>query len=177
MTYDYKPLENFETWTGENVASYYDALFSFGHGLSYTSFVYSNLILDQTEIEEPSSITGRVTVKNNGTRQGKETVIVYLNDEYGSLSRPVKQMKYFKKITLSPGESLTVPFELTRHDMSFINANNKRIVETGKFNVYIDKLSASFDLIAKYNCGMKDLNNFYYYPLTLMVFFINRFFT
>ena len=94
-------------------------------------------------------MTGRVTVINTGERLGKETVIVYLNDEYGSLTRPNKQMKFFKKIELNPGENKTVSFELTRYDMSFINLLNERIVETGKFNIYVDNLTESFQLTAK----------------------------
>ena len=146
MTYDYKPIENWETGLGEDVASYFDALYPFGHGLSYTSFSYSNLILDKTTIIEPESMTGSVTVTNNGSKLGKETVIVYLNDEYGSLTRPNKQMKFFLKIELRPGESKIVRFELTRYDMSFINLKNERIVESGKFNIFVDNLTASFQL-------------------------------
>lgn len=143
ITYDHKPLEEFD-WSNR-----YDPIFPFGHGLSYTQFEYSNLKLDKNEIKEPESITGSVTVKNIGNRSGKEVVFVYLNDEYASISRPVRQVKYFTKISLDAGESKTVKFELTRDDMSFIDTNNKRIVESGNFNVYVANLKKSFNLIAK----------------------------
>jgi beta-glucosidase len=84
MNYDFKPLEDYEVNNGENVASYFDAIFPFGFGLSYTQFEYSNLQINQKKITEPSGVTGSVTVKNIGDRAGKETVIVYLNDEVGS---------------------------------------------------------------------------------------------
>ena len=178
MTYDYKPLENWETWLGEDVASYFDALFPFGHGLSYTNFEYSELKLDQATVLESSSITGSVKVKNTGNRPGKETVIVYLNDEFGSLSRPIKQMKFFKKLSLNPNQQETVTFEITRYDMSFINLKNERIVESGKFNVYIDNLKTSFELIAKASSNTS--NSFYYSPNRFFVFvfglLINLFF-
>ena len=149
ITYDYKPIEGYETWNGVDVPSYFDALFAFGHGLSYTSFAYSDLKLDKNQVVEPNSVSGSVTVKNIGNRVGKETVIVYLNDEFGSTSRPNKQLKFFKKITLNPGQSEIVNFEITRYDMSFINLNNERIVEIGRFNVYVQNLNASFELINK----------------------------
>jgi beta-glucosidase len=151
MNYDFKPLEDYEVNNGENVASYFDAIFPFGFGLSYTQFEYSNLQINQKKITEPSGVTGSVTVKNIGDHAGKETVIVYLNDEVGSLSRPVKQMKFFKKVNLNLGDSETVNFELTRNDMSFINLKNQRIVESGNFNIYVGNLTVSFELIAKPN--------------------------
>lgn len=177
MTYDYKPLEGYETFNGVDVASYFDAIFPFGHGLSYTSFVYSDLVLNQASIIEPNNVTGRVTVRNSGIYTGKETVIVYLNDEFGSLSRPVKQMKFFKKVTLSPGQSETVNFELTRYDMSFINLKNQRIVESGKFNVYVGNLTASFQLTVKLNCGFSNFifNSYitWTFSTLLALFFVN----
>ena len=148
MNYDYKPLEGYEVNNGENVASYFDAIFPFGFGLSYTQFEYSNLLINQKKISEPSSAIGSITVKNIGNLAGKETVIIYLNDEVGSLSRPVKQMKFFKKINLNPGASETVNFEITRNDMSFINLKNQRIVESGNFNIYVGNLTVSFELTA-----------------------------
>ncbi len=176
MTYDYKPLEGYETWT-EN--SYFDAIFPFGHGLSYTTFEYSNLILDQKIVFEHFNLTGRVTVTNTGNLSGKEVVIVYLNDEFGSLSRPVKQMKFFKKVALKPRESITIEFVITRYDMSFIDLKNRRIVETGKFNVYVDKLSDSFQLIAtsntnNHNNGFKILLNIYLLVFSLTAFLIGK---
>jgi len=136
-TYDYKPLESFDT-------NKYENLYPFGHGLSYTKFNYSNLRLNAKEVMSPDSIQVSVNVKNIGTTSGKETVILYLNDEFASNSRPIKQLKGFKKVYLNPNQETTVTFVITNHDMSFINQYNKRIVEPGHFNVYVDHLEERF---------------------------------
>lgn len=172
MNYDYKPLEGYEVHNGEDVASYFDAIFPFGFGMSYTKFEYSNLQINEKKIFEPNSITGTVTVRNIGDRPGKETVIVYLNDECGSLSRPVKQMKFFKKVTLNPGQSEIVSFQITQNDMSFINLKNQRIVESGFFNIYVQDLTVSFELVAKAsNSGsVMVLTKFYIFlPIVLLI--------
>ena len=77
---------------------------------------------------------------------GKEAVLLYLNDEYGSVSRPVKQLKGFKKISLNPGESSDVEFELTINDLMFINKYNKKVYEEGYFNIYVGTEKARFVL-------------------------------
>ena len=176
MTYDYKPLEGYETWNGEDVPSYFDALFPFGHGLSYTTFEYSDFALFDTIVNEPNYASGRVTVKNTGSQPGKETVIIYLNDEFGSLSRPVRQMKFFKKVSLNPNQSEVVFFSISRYDMSFINLKNQRIVESGKFNVFVgnSNLSGSFELNVKVNNSALMIKSIY---LNFIIFtFISLFF-
>jgi beta-glucosidase len=87
-----------------------------------------------------------VTVKNSGKVAGKEVVQLYLNDKYGSVSRPVRQLKGFTKVYLQPGQETTVHFALTAVDLSFIGQMNRRIVEPGDFRVMIDKLSADFTM-------------------------------
>ena len=94
------------------------------------------------------NITISVTVTNIGKYQGKESVILYLNDEVASVTRPVRQVKGFNKIDLTPFQAKTVEFVLNMdEDLSFINLNNKRIVEPGFFSIYINKLKARFELI------------------------------
>ena len=87
-----------------------------------------------------------VTVKNTGQRTGKETVELYICDLYGSVSRPVKQLKGFKKIQLAPNETKTVEFTLDKKSLSFIGRNNQRITEPGEFKVMIKNLEARFVL-------------------------------
>jgi len=139
-TYDYKPLEVFDI----NVVS---NLFSFGHGLSYTQFNYSNLRLSKKQISNPDGLTVTVNVKNTGQWSGKESVLLFLNDEYGSVTRPVKRLKGFKKIYLEKGQSTDVTFQIDFMDLSFINMQNKRIVEAGKFNVMVRDLQTSFNVV------------------------------
>jgi beta-glucosidase len=137
--YDYKPLEIAE-------GNVFEPQWSFGYGLSYTNFTYSNLKLDKKNYKKGDNIKIDVDVKNTGNRRGKETVLLYLNDEYASVSRPVKQLKRFTKIDLYPGESKTVTFILNDYDLSFIGRQNKRIVEPGKFKVMIKNLESEFQL-------------------------------
>jgi len=139
-TYDYKPLETF------SYGLEYNPLYAFGHGLSYTTFQYSSLRIEKQNITSPESIRGSVMVRNSGIREGKEAVLVYLQDEVGQVSRPNKQLKFFTKVNLKPQESITVNFEITNRDMSFIGINNKRIVEDGSFKIYVDNLETKFYL-------------------------------
>ena len=142
MTYDHKYSEIWEDFNGGSF--YYDRLFSFGHGLSYTQFEYSNIELSSNSLETGNEkLTVRIDVQNVGPIEGKETVILYLNDEYGSTSRPVKEVKGFKKISLKPNEKQTVSFILSFEELSFINYSNKRVVEDGKFNIYFNNFNES----------------------------------
>ena len=139
-TYDHKFLEDLNGNT-------YDNLYPFAHGLSYTSFSYSDLVLSAEELEAPSSLGISVKVTNTGERSGKEAVILYLTDEFASVSRPVKQVKGFQKIALEPKETKTVFFGLTIEDMKFFNLRNQKVYEPGKFNIAIGDLKSSFNLV------------------------------
>jgi len=139
MHYDYKPLEAME-------GNQYDPQWPFGYGLSYTTFSYSNLRFDMNEIKKGDKIKISVDVKNIGNRTGKDAVLLYLNDEYATVSRPVKQLKRFSKIELKPGETKTVEFTIDDYDLSFIGRDNKRIVEPGKFKVFVGDLTSEFTL-------------------------------
>jgi beta-glucosidase len=137
--YDHKSLEEMD-------GNRYDPQFPFGYGLSYTTFEYSDLKLSRTTMHVRDTVRVSVTVKNSGKVAGKEVVQLYLNDKYGSVSRPVRQVKGFTKVYLQPGQETTVHFALTAVDLSFIGQMNRRIVEPGDFRVMIDKLSADFTM-------------------------------
>jgi beta-glucosidase len=124
----------------------YDPQFAFGHGLSYTSFSYSDLKLSRNSMHVRDTIHVSVTVTNTGKVAGKEVVQLYLHDNYGSVSRPARQLKGFQKVNLEPGQRKTVEFTLSAPSLSFIGQMNRRIVEPGGFTVMIDKLSADFAL-------------------------------
>lgn len=136
-TYDHKPIEKFDV-------NDYKPQWPFGHGLSYTTFEYSNLKLDKDNYSFDDKINVAVSVKNTGRLEGKETVELYVCDLYGSVTRPVKQLKRFEKINLKPGESKTLNFQLDKEDLSFIGRDNKRITEPGEFFVMINKLEKKF---------------------------------
>lgn len=139
VTYDYKPIETDDP-------NKMNPLWLFGHGLSYTTFEYSNLKLNKKQISEGEPITVTVTVKNTGTRAGKEVVQLFLSDLYRSVSPPVRQLKRFTGVWLQPGESQTVEFTLNDDDFAFTGHDNKRTIEPGEFKVTIGHLSGTFEL-------------------------------
>jgi beta-glucosidase len=142
MCYDYKPIEGRD---GE----YYNAQWEFGYGLSYTDFEYSNLSLNKNQIGLNEDITVTVDVKNVGDRIGKEVVQLYVCDIFGSVSRPVRQLKGFDKVELNPGEIKQIKFVISPQQLSFIGRDNKRIIESGDFEIYIENLKAHFKLVNK----------------------------
>ena len=106
--------------------------------------------MSKLALQSPSEVlTINIDVENSGPVKGKETVILYLNDEFGSTSRPVREVKGFKKIFLNPKEKKTVSFELKDQDFSFINQFNKRVVEEGNFNVYFNNFNGSAKFYVK----------------------------
>lgn len=137
-TYDHFPNEDF------GLVKFHPQ-WEFGFGLSYTTFEYSDLKLSSKKITAKQPIKVSVTVKNTGSRAGKEVVQMFVTDTYGTISRPVYQLKGFEKIDLKPGESKTVTMTLTLEDLSFVNGDNKRVTEPGEFVVTIQDQKASFN--------------------------------
>jgi beta-glucosidase len=114
-----------------------DPLYPFGYGLSYTNFEYSPVTLDAAKVAAGKSVKAEVTVTNTGKVAGKEVVRMYLQDVVGSTTRPLRELKGFEKISLEPGESKTVTFEITPELMSHYNSDLKFVAEPGEFIVYI----------------------------------------
>lgn len=117
----------------------YNFEFPFGHGLSYTTFEYSNFKINKPLLQTGSKeeIIISLNVKNTGNRAGKEVVQLYSSDLYASLIPDVKRLRRFEKINLEPGETKTVSFKLTLDDLSFVNLQNERVVEPGDFEFQI----------------------------------------
>jgi beta-glucosidase len=111
--------------------------FPFGFGLSYTSFNYSDIQLSSAILKPGQTIRASVTVTNNGSYDGEETVQLYIQDVVGSVVRPVKELKGFQKIFLKKGESRQVSFMIDTDKLKFYNAELKYIYEPGDFKVYI----------------------------------------
>src|SRR6266481_443157 len=141
LTYDHKA---FETEGFDNAG--FNPQFEFGSGLSYTTFAYSDLRLSSKTIASNGDLSVSITVKNSGQRAGKEGVQLYVGDLVASLSPAGKRLKRFAKIYLDPGQSRTLTFKLGPEDLSFIDANNKRVVEPGEFEVTIAGLKNRFEL-------------------------------
>jgi beta-glucosidase len=145
VTYDHKLFETEATSYG-NMA--FNPQFEFGHGLSYTTYAYSDLRLGQKSLPSNGTESVSVTVKNTGTRAGKETLILYVRDVVASIAPPGKRVRRFAKVYLEPGESRTLTFTLRPEDLSFIGADNRPVVEPGDFEVMVGDLDDTFTLQA-----------------------------
>ncbi|MGC1204139.1 MAG: beta-glucosidase BglX [Flavobacteriaceae bacterium] len=128
------------------------ALYPFGFGLSYTTFSYENLVLDKIEIPNNGEIKVSVDVKNTGNIDGEEVVQLYIQDLVGSLVRPVKELKDFKKLMLKAGETKTITFTVKTKTLEFYTAKKIWEVEPGNFNIWVGgdstaKLKTTFSVI------------------------------
>jgi len=124
------------------------ALMPFGTGLSYTTFEYSDLQLsDSVLTSDAAEITARVTVKNTGSREGKEAVLWFLHDEVASISRPVRDLKYYEKELIKPGESKTFSFTIKPLEkLTFPDKHGVQQLEDGYFTVMVGNLKTRFKL-------------------------------
>lgn len=114
-----------------------DPLYPFGYGLSYTTFSYSDLQLSATEMSPTGSVEASVTVTNTGNVDATEIVQLYIRDLVASVSRPVKELKGFERITLKAGESKNVTFAITPETLKFYNYDLKYILEPGDFSIMV----------------------------------------
>jgi beta-glucosidase len=120
--------------------------FPFGHGLSYTSFTYSNLRLSATEIPLASEFEITVDVTNSGGRQGKQVIQLYISDLVASITPPVKRLRGFQKMAFEPGETKTIRFTLHTNDLAFVGRDNEWVTEPGSFVVQVGGLEQSFNI-------------------------------
>jgi beta-glucosidase len=114
-----------------------DPVYPFGYGLSYTNFSYGDVKLSSSSIKAAQSLTASVNVTNTGSKDGKETVELYIRDVVGSITRPVKELKGFQKIDLKAGETKNVSFTISVNDLKFYNGDLKYVAEPGDFKVFI----------------------------------------
>ncbi len=115
----------------------YKPLFAFGHGLSYADFRYTNLKLSSHEIRVGESLTVSVDVTNTSTVAAKEIVQLYVRDLVGNVTRPVRELKGFKRVALEAGQTITVDLELQTDDLAFYGRDQRLIVEPGDFHLWI----------------------------------------
>jgi len=139
--YNYKPSAR-RGYLADDVSP----LYPFGFGLSYTSFCFSNVRLEKSTIKVSESVKVFVDVKNSGSRAGDEVVQLYIRDVFSSVTRPVKELKGFKRINLKPGETKTVEFVLTPEHLAFTNINKEFVVEPGDFEIMVGNSSMDKDL-------------------------------
>ncbi len=122
-------------------------LFPFGFGLSYTTFSYHNLRLDNKQVGVGESTITRIDVTNTGDRAGDEIVQLYVHDQVSTITRPVKELKGFARIHLEPGESRSVPFEIGPEQLFGLDIHMQRVVEPGVFEIMIGANSQQTEII------------------------------
>jgi beta-glucosidase len=142
VPYIHKPSEG----EGNPQGGDYNPQYQFGFGLSYTTFEYSNLTVDKKIYSPNGTATINVTVKNSGSRDGKEVVELFVSDLVASLTPDVKRLRGFEKVDLKPGESKTVTFKLPLKDLAFVNSDNKKTLEAGDFKIAIANQTALFSV-------------------------------
>jgi beta-glucosidase len=125
-------------------------LYPFGYGLSYTRFTYSNLRLNPKEIRPAESIEVSVEVRNTGSRPGAEVVQLYLQDVVSSVSRPVKELRGFRKVLLEPGRVQSCTFKLGPDDLALYDKDLRRVVEPGEFRVMFGASSEDIRLQGRF---------------------------
>src|SRR5687767_6963415 len=155
------PVAN-QKYTSKYIDVPWTPLYPFGHGLSYTTFAYRNLRLSAPTMRPGDTLVVSVDVANTGDRAGAEVVQLYIRDEVGSLTRPVKELRGFRRITLRAGESQSVSFALGSKDLAFHDAALDLVVEPGFFRVYVGSSServeeARFELVDPRRCGKRVL--------------------
>jgi beta-glucosidase len=120
--------------------------FPFGFGLSYTTFEYSDLSIDQPEIAIDGSATVRFRVRNTGNVAGDEVVQLYVRDVLASVARPIMELKGFRRVHLEPGEAVDVTFTLGPEDLEMLDGAMRRVVEPGTFRILVGASSRDIRL-------------------------------
>lgn len=140
--YSHKPSESTEKMEGVyDYSAEVSVQWAFGHGLSYTNFEYSNLKISKPSFNPEDTITITLDVKNTGNVEGKESVLLFVNDLVASVTPDVRRLRRFEKINLKTGETKSVTFELPVKELSFVNPDGKYILEEGDFNIQVGNLS------------------------------------
>ena len=125
-----------------------DPLYPFGHGLSYTEFKYGVVTLSASKVKRGEKLSAEIAVTNTGKRDGLETVHWFISDPYCSITRPVKELKYFEKQSIKAGETKTFRFDIDlERDFGFVNEDGKRFLETGEYNIHVLGQTVKIELI------------------------------
>ena len=138
--YNHKPSAMYHNYISSDV----QPLFPFGYGLSYTKFDYTNLTAKQVENKETGTVEVTVDVSNTGKREGDEIVQLYIHDKVASVTRPVKELKGFKRITLKQGETQKVQFNLEPDAFEMWDINMIKKIESGDFEIMVGRSSVDF---------------------------------
>jgi beta-glucosidase len=132
-----RPADPRNKYTSKYLDVPWTPLFPFGHGLSYTTFGYCNLRLSRETLGGTDSVVVSVDLTNTGTRVGTEVAQLYLRDDAATVTRPVRELRGFRRVTLQPGQTLTLRFTLKPEDLSMFDREMRRVVEPGTFTVWV----------------------------------------
>lgn len=144
--YDYKTSEEVNTMAGNyNYDAKVSLQWPFGYGLSYTDFIYSDLKVDSHNFTAQDTIRVSVNVKNNGTKAGKESVLLYSSDLLASLVPDNRRLRGFEKISLQPGELKTVTFTIPASNLAFVGYDGKWVLEKGAFKIQVGNQVVNID--------------------------------
>ncbi|WP_100616017.1 glycoside hydrolase family 3 N-terminal domain-containing protein [Confluentibacter citreus] len=125
-----------------------DPLYWFGHGLSYTTYEYSNIKLSSTQIKRSETLTAEVEVTNSGDIDGKEAVLWFIKDPVATISRPMKELQFFDKKFIKAGEKAIYRFEIDpMRDLSYVDSFGKKHLEAGDYFVIVNEQKISFQII------------------------------
>lgn len=155
--YGHKPSGGRSHWKGDYVEMSSRPLYPFGYGLSYTSFDYTNLRIETPQARAGETVIIRADVRNSGAHAGDEVVQLYVHVPSAAVTRPVKELKGFKRVTLTPGETRTICFELAVNQLGFYDGAMQFVVEPGPVSVMVGassediRLTGTFDIIEKAN--------------------------
>jgi beta-glucosidase len=138
-----RPADEANKYTSKYLDSPVSPLYPFGYGLSYTTFEISDLSLSSKTMPSRGSVDVSAKVTNTGSRAGDEVVQLYVHDPVASVSQPVRRLRGFQRLTLEPGETKTVTFELGRNDVGFYDESGRLVVEPGAIDVYVGDSSAA----------------------------------
>ena len=144
VTYDRKATEALTGWERDSVA--FAPEFEFGHGLSYTTYAYSDLRVSQPLMTAGVTQVVRVTVSNTGTRAGEEAVLLFTRQHYAALTPAVRKLRAFEKVALAPGQAREMTFSLGADDLGYVGRDGKMVVAPGSFDVMIGGQKATFIL-------------------------------
>jgi beta-glucosidase len=153
--YNHRPSGGRSVIYGDYVSLSCTPLFAFGHGLSYTRFAFDNLRIEPKHVEIDGSVTVNVDIRNVGDREGDEVVQLYVHDVLASVTRPVMELKSFKRISLQPAEKRTVTFTLPVRQLGFYDITMRFVVEPGDIEVMIGaasddiRVSGTFEIIGE----------------------------
>lgn len=147
-----RPASRENKYTSKYIDLPWTPLYPFGHGLSYTTFTVSAPRLDKTTLRSGDSLHVDVDVTNTGSVAGDEVVQLYVRDDVASVTRPVKELRGFRRVSVQPGQMTIVRFVLSDRDLAFYDATMRRVIEPGRFTVFVGSSSeavreARFDLV------------------------------